>query len=665
MFDSGFKNEKLQNFTSSLTIMGMKKVFNALIHKCLSLWGSSLLAAGLLGTSLFTAHAQGELVVMIRLLKTDTFPSLQILFEIYDAEGNFVPDILPADVKLVESGITRPLAALKLVEPGLQTLVAINNSPGLSALSDDESYLAKVINSLQNWAGEQPINGLDDYSLIDNTGLQVIRSTNIQEWAQVISTYQPELQTAQQGLASLNMALDLAVDPNPRENMKRSILYITPPPLAEHGLALPNLTDRAVQQGVQINVWLVPSNTQDYPQGIELLKNMAQATGGNFLQLSAGEELPNISAYLQPLRFFYQGEYLSGINDGGTQSVMLEVVNDGIQAASTAYSFSVDVSPPNPIFLSPPTQVVRSWIEGADQEGQVLEPATTPIRILVEFQDGYARDLASTALYVNGEKADENITPPFDQFSWSLDGISETGIYNLQVEAIDILGLSQKSITQPVDVVVEQKAISFIERIATQGVLPVFVGISFAGVIVVSIIFFVSGKSWFVRKNQKYKPLIKQPVTQPAAAFLDDNPARTNQGQSLTWPVQKGSQNAPARLIPLSENGTPLADNVILVNRSQITLGSDPKQATHILRSNTVHGLHARLIHGEQDSYILSDAGSIAGTWVNYAPVSLSGQELKHGDLIHIGQFMFRFELRTPPTEPRIKVYPMNDGKLK
>ena len=89
--------------------MGMKKVFNALIHKCLSLWGSSLLAAGLLGTSLFTAYAQGELVVMIRLLKTDSFPSLQILFEIYDAEGNFVPDILPEEVKLVESGITRPL----------------------------------------------------------------------------------------------------------------------------------------------------------------------------------------------------------------------------------------------------------------------------------------------------------------------------------------------------------------------------------------------------------------------------------------------------------------------------------------------------------------------------------------------------------------------------
>ncbi len=640
-------------------------MFDELIHKWPSLWGSCLLAAVILGASLFPAYAQGELVVLIRLLKTDTFPAMQIFFEIYDAGGNFVPDILPADVKLVEDGVDRSLVELKLVEPGLQTLVAINTSPELSALSDDESYIAKVKNSLQNWAGEQPINGLDDFSLVDNTGLKVIRSTNIQEWAQALGAYQPELQTSQQGLASLNMALDLAVDPNPRENMKRSILYITPPPLAEHGLALPNLTDRAVQQGVQINVWLVPSNTQDYPQGVELLKNMAEASGGNFLQLSAGEEPPNINAYLQPLRFFYQGEYLSGINNSGTHSVILEVINDGIQAASSAYSFSLDVSPPNPIFLSPPTQVVRSWVEGTDLENPLLEPATTPIQIMVEFQDGYPRDLASTALYVNGEKANENITPPFDQFTWSLDGISETGIYNLQVEAIDMLGLSQKSITHPVDVIVEQKEITFIERIATQGVLPIFVGISFAGVIVASIIFFVSGKTWGVRKNQKNKPLIKQSVTQPAEASVNDFPPRTNQGQSLTWPVPKGSQNAPARLIPLSENGTPLAENVILVNRNQITLGSDPKQATHILRSSTVHGLHARLMHSEQNTYILSDAGSIAGTWVNYAPVSLSGQELKHGDIIHIGQFMFRFELRTPPTEPRIKVYPMNDGKFK
>ena len=622
-----------------------------------------MLAAVILGVRLVTAHAQDEWVVLIRLLKTDTFPALQIFFDVYDSEGNFVPDLLPADVKIVENGIARSLGELKVVEPGLQTLVAINTAPGLTALSGDQSYFEKVINSLRNWAGDQPINGLDDYSLIDNTGSQVIRSTDIQEWAQVLSTYQPELQTASQGLASLNMALDLAVDPNPRENMKRSILYITPPPLPEHGVALPNLTDRAVQQGVQINVWLVPSSTQDYPQGIELLKDLAQATGGNFLQLSAGEELPNINSYLQPLRFFYQGEYLSGINKSGAQSLLLEVTNEDMQADSNVYSFSQDVSPPNPIFLSPPTQVVRSWIEGPDQENPVLEPSTTPIQILVEFQDGYPRDLASTTLYVNGEKADENITPPFDQFTWSLDGISETSIYKLQVEAKDMLGLSQKSIIHPVDVVVEQQEISFFERIATQGVLPVFVGISFAGVIVISILFLVSGKTWIVRKNIIHKPRIKEPGTQTVAADLDDIPTRTIQGKSLTWPVQKGTQNAPARLIPISEDGTPLAENIIQLNRNQITLGSDPKQATHILRSSTVHGLHARLVHSDENTYILSDAGSIAGTWVNYAPVSLSGQVLKHGDIIHIGQFMFRFELRTPPTEPRIKVYPMNDGK--
>jgi len=41
----------------------------------------------------------------------------------------------------------------------------------------------------------------------------------------------------------------------------------------------------------------------------------------------------------------------------------------------------------------------------------------------------------------------------------------------------------------------------------------------------------------------------------------------------------------------------------------------------------------------------VADLGSEAGTWVNYAPVSAEGSQLRHGDLLHIGRVAFRFLL--------------------
>ena len=52
---------------------------------------------------------------------------------------------------------------------------------------------------------------------------------------------------------------------------------------------------------------------------------------------------------------------------------------------------------------------------------------------------------------------------------------------------------------------------------------------------------------------------------------------------------------------------------------------------------------------------------SVAGTWVNYAPVSISGSQLQHGDLIHIAKKGFRFTLSRPTRPRRTVVTPLND----
>ena len=53
---------------------------------------------------------------------------------------------------------------------------------------------------------------------------------------------------------------------------------------------------------------------------------------------------------------------------------------------------------------------------------------------------------------------------------------------------------------------------------------------------------------------------------------------------------------------------------------------------------------------------MVADAGSIAGTWVNFEPVGKEGHLLQHGDVVHFGQLAFRFELKDPPAVVKPKI---------
>lgn len=608
-------------------------------------------------------NAQNGSTLRILSVQVDAFPRMRMALEVYDDNGNFLPGIKTPDVIVIENGEDRSLSKLELIEPGLQTLFAINISPEFAAQTGTGNYLEKVKNGLLAWSQTRISNGLDDFSLIDNTGLRVIRSTDIRQWEQAVTEYAPDLYASRQSLAALNMALDLALESNPRQYMKRSILYVSSPPLVEHGQALPNLADRAVQQGVEVNIWLVPSVNIVYPEGIEMLRALAQATGGSFVQLSAQEELPAIEDYFQPLRFIYEAEYLSEIIRSGNQSIAIKIDTTDYQSVSQAFPFKLDVLPPNPIFLSPPTQVLRSWVVGEDEGEDLLEPVIQPIEILIEFQDGHPRDLERTTLYANGEVAAENVSPPFDKFEWNLGDIEETDRFSLQVEAVDTLGLSQQSILVPVDIVVEEKELTILERITSQGPLPIIIAISFAGVIGLSIYSLVRGKPLELGKKKFHKS------PQRVSGSQLEKEKEEQDREILTrndhaWPQTGISSDGPARLTLINGEGLPAKDKTIILNRKEITFGSDPKQATHILRSRTVSGLHARMIQSSGDTFTLADAGSIAGTWVNLAPVPAHGKVLKHGDQIHIGEFAFRFELRKPPEGSRIKVFPLEKGDI-
>jgi pSer/pThr/pTyr-binding forkhead associated (FHA) protein len=103
-----------------------------------------------------------------------------------------------------------------------------------------------------------------------------------------------------------------------------------------------------------------------------------------------------------------------------------------------------------------------------------------------------------------------------------------------------------------------------------------------------------------------------------------------------------------AFLTPISESGEANSSPPISIALDEITFGSDPSQVSQVIDDTSVEGAHARLQRMEAGEFRLFDLGSVAGTWINYMPVSKDGALLEHGDLIHIGRVGFRFTLRDP-----------------
>jgi predicted component of type VI protein secretion system len=92
------------------------------------------------------------------------------------------------------------------------------------------------------------------------------------------------------------------------------------------------------------------------------------------------------------------------------------------------------------------------------------------------------------------------------------------------------------------------------------------------------------------------------------------------------------------------------------VVEKDMTLGTDPVQCVRVLDDPSISSLHARIKRNGDGAFHIYDHGSVAGTWVNYEPVTREGRRLAHGDRIHLGQLLYRFDLNQPPAESEPKV---------
>jgi len=288
------------------------------------------------------------------------------------------------------------------------------------------------------------------------------------------------------------------------------------------------------------------------------------------------------------------------------------------------------------------------------------------IDIIVEFPDGHARELKRTALYVDGQVVAENSAKPFESFTWDLRPYSKTGQHEIIVEAEDVLGLKKSSMGIPVSLTVEQPPRGIQALLARYRSYLVLGAIGLAGLaLLVILLRGIFGGALFKKRRQTRRKF-EDPLTQPVVAFTEPPDRRSSAvKKSKTAPRRtvwfrprpaSRMPEAPAYLTRLTNGGEPASALPIPILEKEMTFGTDPVQSMRVLDDPSISPLHARIKQTNEGVFQIYDHGSVAGTWVNFEPVTREGCRLAHGDRINFGQLMYRFDLNQPPAESEPKV---------
>lgn len=599
--------------------------------------------------------AQGQASAVLYAVNAEDFPRISGLLDVYDEQGQFVRGLNPVSLSMLEDGQTiRPDRVEQRAAP-LQVVVAINSGPALGVRDGNGvSRYEKAVAVLQDWAASRPADTSDLFSLTWNGGIITSR-VNPLTWRNRLELFDPQTRASTPGLGALAYALDAAIDSPVPPGGKRAILLLSSHLDNQDIPAVNDLTARAIQAGIRVHVWIIDSRDFFSHPGSQALRDLAAATGGQTLEFTGVEPLPDPEEWLDTLRWVYAFEYSSGVRASGQVNLSALVSANDLALSTNAVSLSLTVLPPNPILISPPAQITRQNLEDQfDLENS--RPFSQAIEILVEFPDGHPRSLTRAALYVNDELAQENLSAPFEQFTWDLRPYLNSDTHTLRVEVTDSLGLEARSASATVDVIVVQPPGGLWGLVLRNNVAIVTTAIVLAGLVLLLVIFFGGRNTLnFLAERRRARAHQLDPVTQPVPASVEPPSSPLPAANPFPW-IRRKSPPPPAYLVKLTSDGQPSPGDPIVLSVPELTLGADPTQATNVLGDPSISPLHARIQRTNERYFLLTDNRSVAGTWVNYEPIPQEGCILAHGDVVNFGKLTYRFVLGKPPAVKKPKV---------
>ena len=604
-------------------------------------------------------RAQSVATAVLSLVDARDFPGVTALLDVFDAQGQFITGLQPENVTILEDGQPQPVNELTESEPPAQIVVAVNPGPAL-AVRDGQGIarIERVTEVLAGWAGAQPSEDPDDLSLVSIAG-PIVTHAKPEDWVVSLTSFQPDFRSTTPNVQLLSIALNTVNEGTPQPGMKRAILLITPHMEdANLDLTLNAIAEQALAAKVRISVWFVDADLFFDTTSATAFKALALQTGGEYFAFSGLEVLPDPEIYFSPLRHLYSFSYNSTLTTSGEHTLVAEVQTPAGTIASDGQAFSLAVEPPNPILVMPPAQIVRQAPPDDPFNTEILLPEQQGLEIIVEFPDNHPRPLARTTLYVDGQPAAQNEAEPFERFVWDLSVYNESAEHTLVVEAVDSLGMSKASTGAPVMVTVVHAPTGIQAFLAKYRTYIALGAIVVTGSILLIILLTGRLRIRSQRERRADHKRKTDPVTQPVQIQQAEPPSKRKQTTRLPWTRAERWQDAPAYLTRLGADGEPVTGHPIPLNEKETTFGTDPVQAEHVLDHPSLAALHVRIKRTDGGDFLLVDNNTVAGTWVNYDPIPRDGRVLKHGDVVHFGQLMFRFSLKNPPADAEPKIIP-------
>jgi len=614
-----------------------------------------------------SAYAQTAAYAEITTINAQNFPQVSALLDVYDANGEFVSGLQPSNLTVYEDGQPRPVSTLTESAPPVQTVVAINQGPALAVRdASGTARFSRVVDALGAWINSQPPEASDDLSLVSSSG-SLINHADAKDWLVSLNSFKPDFRNTTPNLQTLSIALDTVNTQTDQPGMKRAVLFITPhmdDPNIDNTIA--PLINKAIESKTRVFVWFIDAEDFGFTASANAFKSLAQQTNGSFFLFSGTEIFPDPTLYFLPLRHIYSITYKSALTTTGDHTLGLYVETPQATIPALDKTFNADVQPPNPFFVAPPLQITRQPPAEDPYNPDILNPARQELEIIVEFPDGHKRELKRTTLYVDGQIVDENTSAPFEKFVWDLSAYEQSGQHEIMVEAEDVLGLKKTSLGTTVSFTVIHAPKGIQAILARYRSYVILGAIGFAGIALLAILLRSRGSRGSSTMDRiETRKRLDDPLTQPVAALTDSSAsaakkAKTQPRKALApnWLQTKPTrvEQASAYLIRLTNGGEPASVAPIAVLEKDMTFGTDPVQSIRVLDDPSISPLHARIKQTDDGVFILYDHGSVAGTWVNFEPVTRAGRRLAHGDRIHFGQMVYRFDLNQPPAESEPKV---------
>lgn len=558
---------------------------------------------------------------------TQAFPTISIMVGATDESGRRITSLTTENFQILEDGREVDDLVVEEVLVGTRQVFVINTAPGLSVR--DSRGLTRFDYARQEllnyWRDpDASLIGIDDLSLLTSDGLLIQHSNAAAELAAALDEMEPTFEGTISGFDLLLLALDFSTDPLEASSLPSSLVFVTPLIETPRDLPIANAISRASESGTAIYPVLFSSEDALEQPEVEPLRELADATGGQFLAFDLEGGMQSVANRILDQRVQYKVTFSSQADTPGTHLLQVQISDDDFETSSPPVEYEIDVQPPEVAFIQPPNEIVRQT-DDPELEVDEISPTAYDLRVLTTFPDGHARDIARSSLLVDQEVVDVRREAPFDRFEWDLTEYRQTGAHSLRVLVEDSQGLEAETIEHPVQVVISRPEQGLTALRPALDSLVAVLAVIVAGMVL------VIGLTTLVRRA---------PLPEPSVG-VRLNPVKRARLQSSAPPE--------ALLIPLRPSGDPVP-----LTGVDVVLGRDASLAAVVLDDPSVERMHARLIRQADGDYLLRDQDSVAGSWINYELVPKSGQRLHHGDHIQLGRVEFRFQL--PGDHPPRKI---------